>query len=206
MNRGMKMALMYGGETRNSRNPQEWEEMRVGNYESTGRRRMEYGGANDRYGSYNTYDGGGEMRGRVGFESHYQDARQEGRPKGEPMHGKVIPMHEREEEDALSMQEAKEWVDSMEGSGKDSFEGGRWELHEAKEYAEKVGIPTDEPVFVEFWAVMNAMYSDYADVAREFGVHRPEFYAAMAKAWLCDMDAVDDKAKAYYKHVVKHGK
>lgn len=94
----------------------------------------------------------------------------------------------------LSREDARKWVESM--------DGGRWTMGETAEYAEKMGMKGEE--FVAFYAVMNAMYSDYAEVAKAFGVHRPEFYAAMAEAWIRDEDAVKNKAAAYYKHIVEH--
>ena len=51
---------------------------------------------------------------------------------------------------------------------------------------------------------MNAMHADYFKVAKMFVVDNIDFYAAMAKAWLCDDDAVEDKARQYWEHVAKH--
>ena len=52
---------------------------------------------------------------------------------------------------------------------------------------------------------MNMMYSDYYPVAVEFGLNRPEFYAALAKAFLVDKDGhgPERKLMKYYEHVVK---
>lgn len=51
--------------------------------------------------------------------------------------------------------------------------------------------------------MMNAMYSDYAAVAKKFGVTSPEFYACMAKAWMEDKDAKEDKTALYYRYIVE---
>ena len=56
----------------------------------------------------------------------------------------------------------------------------------------------------EWYAILNAMHADYFNVAKMFGVDNIDFYAAMAKAWLCDEDAVEDKARQYWEHVAKH--
>ena len=51
---------------------------------------------------------------------------------------------------------------------------------------------------------LNMMYSDYYPAAVEFGVDRPEFYAALAKAFLMDKDGpgATKKLMEYYEHVV----
>ena len=55
----------------------------------------------------------------------------------------------------------------------------------------------------EWYAIMNAMHAGYFKAAKMFGVDNIDFYAAMAKAWLCDDDAVEDKARQYWEHVAK---
>lgn len=52
---------------------------------------------------------------------------------------------------------------------------------------------------------MNMMYSDYYFVAVEFGLNRPEFYAALAKAFLLDKDGPGPERKLmeYYEHIAK---
>ena len=56
----------------------------------------------------------------------------------------------------------------------------------------------------EFYAVLNAMYSDFSGVAQKHGVHKQDFYLDLAKAFLEDKDSVKDKAAAYYMYIVKH--
>ena len=59
------------------------------------------------------------------------------------------------------------------------------------------------------WGVaMNMMYSDYYGVAVDFGVNRPEFYAALAEAFLMDKDGPGPEAKlcAYYRGIVERGR
>lgn len=52
---------------------------------------------------------------------------------------------------------------------------------------------------------MNMMYSDYYPVAVEFGINRPEFYAALSKAFLLDKDGPGPERKLmeYYEHIAK---
>lgn len=56
----------------------------------------------------------------------------------------------------------------------------------------------------EFYAVMNALWSDYNQTAKRYGVDTVEFWACMAKDWLTDEDAGAHKAYNYYNHVVAH--
>ena len=54
-------------------------------------------------------------------------------------------------------------------------------------------------------AALNAVYSDYVKIAKKHGVGgNMDYYVDMALAWLDDKDAVQDKAAAYYRYVVKH--
>lgn len=98
---------------------------------------------------------------------------------------------------------AEAWVTGMQNADPALPHGAKWTPEALKPLAQKYGIPTDGERFWAFWAVTNAMYSDYGEVAKKFGVVSPEFYAHMAKAWLEDKDANPGKAALYYKYVVK---
>lgn len=98
-------------------------------------------------------------------------------------------------------QTAMEWVESMEDMN--GIKGGTYTWHQAQQYGRNLGI-TGEERLVEFYAIMNAMQSDYVQVAKKFGVDKPEFYACMAKAFIEDPDAVEDKVARYYECVAKH--
>lgn len=56
----------------------------------------------------------------------------------------------------------------------------------------------------EFYAVMNALFSDYGKTVTKYGQDKPDFWAEMAHDWLCDKDAVPDKVSAYFHKIVKH--
>lgn len=103
----------------------------------------------------------------------------------------------------LDKQTVMEWVESMEDS--DGVRGGKYTWHQAQQYAMNKGI-TGERRMLEFYAAMNAMYSDFHEAGRKFGVDKPEFYACLAKLFIEDPDAVDDKLAMYYEHVVRHDK
>lgn len=95
---------------------------------------------------------------------------------------------------------AEKWVKSM--KNKDGTKGAHWNREQTKQVMKHMGVQGIEPH--EFYAVMNAMYSDYCAAAKKFGVDTSEFYGELAKAWLQDEDAVEDKAAAYYCYVVEH--
>lgn len=107
--------------------------------------------------------------------------------------------HEPREQEGLDEETAREWVESMIFS--DGSKGQKWSLEQAEKMMTLVGAKCDP---VEFWAILHAVYSDYSKVFKKYGMDQPEIYASVAKAWLEDEDAVEDKAKAYFEHVVQH--
>lgn len=99
----------------------------------------------------------------------------------------------------LSREEAEKWVNSMQGA--DGKRGGRWTLKEIEQYAGNFGVHGDE--VVEFFAVLNALYTDYGKVARKYGFDRMEVWADLAKAFMHDKDAEPGKVKMYYECITK---
>ena len=107
--------------------------------------------------------------------------------------------------DGISPDEAQRWVDQMQNA--DGSVGAHWTMEQTDAVAEDRGVSPDD---VSRWAwgvTMNMMYSDYCGVAAEFGVDRPEFYAALAQAFLMDKDAPapEEKLCEYYKHIASRG-
>ena len=101
----------------------------------------------------------------------------------------------------LTRDEAEKWVRGM--KSEDGKTGGRWPLHEIKQYAGNFGIHGEEEV-VEFFAVMNALYTDYCKVAKKYGVDfavvkdknsEPPVYTVFFKAK--DQDAITNVIKEY---------
>lgn len=95
------------------------------------------------------------------------------------------------------------WAEHMQNA--DGTTGPHWTMDQTTAVAESMGIQA--PV-VPHWAwgvAMNMMYSDYYPVAVEFGLNRPEFYAALAKAFLIDKDGPGPERKLmeYYEHIAK---
>ena len=98
---------------------------------------------------------------------------------------------------------AMQWAVAMRNA--DGTTGPHWSMDQTSAIADGMGVQeTDIPRWA--WGVtMNMMYSDYYHVAVEFGLNRPEFYAALAKAFLLDKDGPGPERKLmeYYEHVVK---
>lgn len=100
---------------------------------------------------------------------------------------------------AFDRQTADKWVANMKNS--DGSKGPHWSFDQAKQLMQQRKIDCDP---VEFYAALNAVYSDFGAVAKKHGVSNVEFFADLARAWLDDEDAVPDKAAAYYEYIVKH--
>lgn len=100
----------------------------------------------------------------------------------------------------LTKQDAQIWVGSLLGA--DGTRGARWSMADVRSLAEQRGYTT-EAELVTFWAVMNLLRADFAEVAKHWGVNNAEFYADMARAWINDPDAVEDKAGAYLEYIVR---
>jgi len=150
---------------------------------------------------------GGERMNTIGFFSP-NEVGQEYRSNVEYNHGDEINprqggKHERGYGSGggkpFDKETAKEWVQAIKKSmGQDWT---IWTPEETKKFMDQARAECDPH---EFWAVMNALHSDYFETAKKYGVERPDFFADLAKAWLEDKDAVKDKAAAYYEYVVDH--
>lgn len=105
----------------------------------------------------------------------------------------------------FSREDAMRWAEHMQNA--DGSTGPHWTMEQTTAVAESMGIQA--PVVPRWaWGVtMNMMYSDYYGVAVDFGVNRPEFYAAMAEAFLIDKDGPgpEEKLCAYYR-CIAHNK
>ena len=107
------------------------------------------------------------------------------------------------EVEAFDRETAMHWAERMKNA--DGSTGPHWTMEQTTAVAESMGIQA--PVVPRWaWGVtMNMMYSDYYPVAVEFGLNRPEFYAALAKAFLLDKDGPGPERKLmeYYEHIAK---
>ena len=98
----------------------------------------------------------------------------------------------------LDMQTAKEWAQKLESE--DGSKGARWTIEQVKPLMMQVKFSGNP---LEFWIIMNSLYSDFCKMAEKYEVDTPEFFAEMAKAWLEDKDAKPHKAMLYYDCIVK---
>lgn len=91
-------------------------------------------------------------------------------------------------------EDAREWVQHMEPAA-------RWTKEQTSAVMQQRGY-AHRPC--EFWAVMNAMYSDYGQTLAKYGVDRPEVWADLAHDFIEDRDAVEDKVGRYWRDIVEH--
>lgn len=126
---------------------------------------------------------------QIGFSGH----------GGEPKKGlRMIRGGAHQQDMELDEQTAHEWMENLQNE--DGSKGPHWTKEQTTQVMEKRGFDCNR---LEWWVAMNAMYSDYSKVAKKHNVNNVDFYADLAKAWLHDADAVDEKAAAYYQFVVK---
>lgn len=173
-----------------------------------------------RYETRGGYDGDMPMDRRMGFEqpmdAYDTEMRRRRRAEGMFMHygseeggmepirfGGMVAMEGGKGHHKLTREMAEEWVAGMEGSDPAKPHGGKWTMEQIKPIAQKYGVPTEGEKFAEFWAVMNALYSDYYTVAKKYNVLNPDFFADMAMAFINDKDAVRNKAAVYYECIVE---
>lgn len=90
--------------------------------------------------------------------------------------------------------DAKAWVEHMEPAA-------RWSKDQTTAVMQQRGYDHKPCVF---WAVMNAMVSDYGKILGKHGLDKPEVFADMAVAFIDDPDAVKDKVGRYWRDIVKH--
>lgn len=148
-----------------------------------------------------------ERRNPVGFAAHFDspgksDASYRAMQEGSRMSGPSMRSGGGAMSQAIpkfNKRMAEEWTAKMENE--DGSKGPHWSMDQVEQIVQQKKVKCDP---VEFYAILNAMYSDFSEVAQKHGVHKQDFYLDMAKAFLMDKDAVKDKAAAYYMYIVKH--
>lgn len=110
--------------------------------------------------------------------------------------------HMKEHIKEMSDHDYDKWLEGMEGA--DGSIGPMWTEEETTSVAKRIGIDFNNFTPKEFQVAMDMMYSDMCEVAEEFNVNKPEFYAKLAKAWLLDEDTLKggEKLSAYHEYVV----
>ncbi|MBR4855112.1 MAG: hypothetical protein IKU94_00610 [Bacteroidaceae bacterium] len=98
----------------------------------------------------------------------------------------------------LTREMADEWTGGL--RNEDGSTGPHWTMDQVKQVMSQRNIKSDP---VEFFAVMNSLYSDYCKVFQKHNVNKIDLYADLTSAWLEDEDAEDGKAALYFEHIVK---
>ncbi len=152
-------------------------------------------------------EGGGRPMNKIGFSTeprshdrpYRQDAGYERMMEGNRMAGGPPLMgYGRGNGGRLTREMAEEWTASM--KNEDGSKGPHWTMEQSKQLMQQRSIDADP---VEFWAALNALYSDYCSVLKKHGISSIDVYADLAAAWLEDRDAVPNKAAMYYECIVK---
>ena len=99
----------------------------------------------------------------------------------------------------LSKELAEEIVKSMSVTDDSSRENGqKWNMDQTSSIGAEVGVDWNKIAKINFYVVMNMMYSDFRRTAEKVEYEDdPKFYAYLAKDWLCDDDASSDKLFRY---------
>lgn len=98
----------------------------------------------------------------------------------------------------LTEQQATSWVKSMKHS--DGSTGELITMEQAKEWLAKKGYSGIH--LTDFYAMINAMKSDYSGVAKMFNILNDDFYGELAKAFIMDKDAKPYKTSLYREYIV----
>lgn len=119
--------------------------------------------------------------------------------EGESRTGKMERGGASSKKQKLDKETAEKWTAQMQNA--DGSMGPHWTMEQTKQVMQSKHIDV-EPV--EFYVVMNMLFSDFSQITKTHGVNSVDFYADMAKAFLEDKDAVEDKLMSYYEYIVKH--
>lgn len=100
----------------------------------------------------------------------------------------------------LTMDDARRWAEKMQNA--DGTRGPHWTIAQTEQVKRENGMRCNA---AEFFAVMNAIYSDFCEALEECGIKRTDTacYAKLARAWIMDEDAKEGKAKRYFEFIVK---
>lgn len=97
-------------------------------------------------------------------------------------------------EHEFTEEHARKWMNALPG-------GPHWTKDQTTAVMRQCGYD-HKPC--EFWAVMNALYSDYGKTMAKHGADKPNIWADLAHDWIDDADAVEDKVGRYWRDIVRH--
>lgn len=100
----------------------------------------------------------------------------------------------------MTREKAEKWIRSMKTPDGKPLQ--HIALSEVQRIAPNYGVDSEHKM-VEFWVVVNMVKSDYQDVGKKYANDAVDFYAALARDWLNDRDAVENKLKMYKMYIVK---
>lgn len=152
----------------------------------------------ERYANYGRTDDGRQDR-QIGFGASMHMG---GERDHQQMSRGRTSMQEHEQLPEIDEETAIMWVDSMEGEDRSKPKGGKWSPEQLEPIAKKFGLVTKGPEWWAFYAVTNAMYADYCEVAKAYNITSPDFYAKLALAFMRDKDALPGKVERYLRYVV----
>lgn len=103
---------------------------------------------------------------------------------------KKLKLYEMAYGKVIDEETAKEWVKSMEPVGI------HWTIEETTNAMQNMGYNLDK---LQFFVVTNMMYNDYYNIVKD----NEELALKLAKDWLEDKDAKEDKLYCYWKYIIK---
>ena len=95
----------------------------------------------------------------------------------------------------------RDWVKHLDVTdGSDRETGEKWSINQTSELGQRMGMSWDKMTKCEFYAVMNAFYSDFYKTGKMFEIEtEPEFYASLVMDYFCnDADSHDKTPFRYY--------
>ena len=98
----------------------------------------------------------------------------------------------------LTEEMADEWMRNL--HNEDGTKGPHWTKEQTRQVMNQKGTKVDP---LDFYVVMNSIYSDYCNVLKKHNANNIDFYVDMASAWLNDKDAMDGKTARYFRCITK---
>lgn len=152
---------------------------------------------------YDREEGGGRPMNKIGFSlegaaygGEYRQTVE--RPEMNEMEHRRSEMHRGGAmTEEFNRETADQWMAELQNE--DGTTGPHWTYEQVRQAMSQKGLQGDP---IEYYVVMNMMYSDYCGVAKKLGVNKLDFYTEMSKAFLQDKDAPDDKLARYYECIV----
>jgi len=129
-----------------------------------------------------------DSRGRYMMNDSEWDDDEEDHHHGQHMMGSASSMSQPVDEHT-----ARRWVKQMDG-------GEHFKVEQSESLRHAI-CPDCEKW--EFYVAINAMHSDYGETARKMNIDKPDYFAYLAKDFLCDRDAGPNKLRKYMETIPK---